>query len=105
MKTPFISQDIAFKSTSRRFREVGLIQTKSKDSIITPQLVGLTFLVYNGKKYKVVVANATRIGHKLGEFVLTKKRGSQIHISEHNRRRAKKASDIRLGLRKKKKKQ
>jgi len=103
MKKPFVSKDIVTQRLYRRHSKKKIIQTKSRDSIITKASVGYVFKVYNGRGYKRVLATPARIGHHLGEFVFTKKMGSSIHLSEHNRKRKQKAEDIRLGLRKKKK--
>ena len=44
------------------------IQTWSRRSMITPDFVGLTFAVYNGKKFIPVTCTENMVGHKLGEF-------------------------------------
>ena len=50
----------------------GMIKTHSRRSTITPELVGFTFGVYNGKKYIPVTTREEMIGHKLGEFSPTR---------------------------------
>jgi len=49
------------------------IKTWSRDSTITPEMVGLTFLVHNGKDFPSVYVTENMVGHKLGEFSLTRK--------------------------------
>ena len=49
------------------------IKTMSKNFIILPKLVGLTLQVYNGKTFTVVRIIEEMIGHKLGEFITTRK--------------------------------
>ena len=49
-----------------------VIKTWSRRSTILPQFVGLTFGVYNGKKFLPVLVNENMIGHKLGEFAPTR---------------------------------
>lgn len=49
------------------------IKTWARASTITPQMVGLTFLVHNGKDFLNVYVDEGMIGHKLGEFSLTRK--------------------------------
>lgn len=49
-----------------------IIKTWSRRSTILPQFVGLTFGVYNGKKFIPVSVNEDMIGHKLGEFSPTR---------------------------------
>ena len=52
------------------------IKTTSKDSVILPNFVGLTIQVYNGKAFVEVKVVEEMVGHKLGEFVLTRKQYS-----------------------------
>jgi small subunit ribosomal protein S19 len=49
-----------------------IIKTWSRRSTILPQFVGLTFGVYNGKKFIPVSVNEDMIGHKFGEFSPTR---------------------------------
>ena len=51
------------------------IQTQSRRTVIIPQYVGKEFQVYNGNRYKLVRATQEMIGHKLGEFVTTRRKG------------------------------
>ena len=48
------------------------IKTWSRRSTILPQFVGLTFSVYNGRKFVPVSVNEDMVGHKLGEFAVTR---------------------------------
>ena len=48
------------------------IKTRSRRSTILPIFVGLTFEVYNGKKYWPVQVKEEMVGHKLGEFSPTR---------------------------------
>jgi len=48
------------------------IKTWSRRSTIMPQFVGLTFQVYNGKKFIPVLIDEDMVGHKLGEFSPTR---------------------------------
>ena len=55
------------------------IKTWSRRSTITPEFVGLTFTVHNGKIFNPVFVTENMVGHKLGEFSATrvfKKHGS-----------------------------
>ena len=54
----------------------GRIQTQSRRSVILPQYVGKEFQVHNGKQYLLVKATQEMIGHKLGEFVTTRRKGN-----------------------------
>ncbi len=49
------------------------IKTWSRDCTITPEFVGFTFLVHNGKTHLPVFVTENMVGHKLGEFSLTRK--------------------------------
>jgi small subunit ribosomal protein S19 len=49
------------------------IKTWSRSTTITPEMVGLTFEVHNGKFFHKVFVTESMVGHKLGEFSLTRK--------------------------------
>lgn len=51
----------------------GPIKTWSRSSLITPQMVGITFLVHNGRDFVSVKILEEMVGHRLGEFSLTTK--------------------------------
>jgi small subunit ribosomal protein S19 len=48
------------------------IKTWSRRSMITPDFVGHTFLVHNGKIFNSIFVTENMVGHKLGEFSLTR---------------------------------
>ena len=48
------------------------IKTWSRRSLITPQMVGLNIAVHNGRKHVPIFIQEDMVGHKLGEFVLTR---------------------------------
>ena len=48
------------------------IKTWSRRSTITPEFVGHTFMVHNGKKFATVFVTENMVGHKLGEFAATR---------------------------------
>ena len=50
----------------------GVIRTWSRRSTITPDMVGLTFAVHNGRKFNAVFVTENMVGHKLGEFSATR---------------------------------
>lgn len=50
-----------------------IIKTWSRSSTITPEMVGLTFGVHNGRHHLPVFVNEDMVGHKLGEFSPTRK--------------------------------
>lgn len=49
-----------------------VVKTWSRRSTIIPEFIGLTFAVHNGKKFIPVYVTDNMIGHKLGEFALTR---------------------------------
>jgi small subunit ribosomal protein S19 len=49
-----------------------VIKTWSRRSTILPDMIGLTFAVHNGKKFVPVYVSENMVGHKLGEFSLTR---------------------------------
>lgn len=50
------------------------IRTHLRDMVIVPRLVGMTIAVYNGKSFNEVHVSAEMIGHRLGEFSLTREK-------------------------------
>lgn len=48
------------------------IKTWSRRSMILPEMVGLTIAVHNGRQHVPVLINEEMVGHKLGEFALTR---------------------------------
>ena len=61
------------------------IKTWSRRSMITPEFVGLTFNVHNGKVFNPVFVTENMVGHRLGEFSLTrtfKKHGAHTAKAE-----------------------
>lgn len=50
-----------------------IVKTHVRDMIILPEMVGLTFLVHNGKEFVPVEIKPEMIGHYLGEFAITNK--------------------------------
>lgn len=49
------------------------IKTWARSSTITPEMIGLTFMVHNGKDFINVLVDENMVGHKLGEFSPTRK--------------------------------
>jgi small subunit ribosomal protein S19 len=48
------------------------IKTWSRRSMILPEMVGLTIAVHNGRQHVPVLVNENMVGHKLGEFAVTR---------------------------------
>ncbi|MEN8188344.1 MAG: 30S ribosomal protein S19 [Thermodesulfobacteriota bacterium] len=72
-KGPFVDEHLmakvnkAIESGSRK-----VIKTWSRRSDVTPEMVGLTFAVHNGRKFIPVFVSENMVGHKLGEFSPTR---------------------------------
>lgn len=73
-KGPFVDGYLLKKAEAAREsgRANRVIQIWSRRSTILPQFVGLTFGVYNGKKFIPVLVSEEMIGHKFGEFSPTR---------------------------------
>ena len=72
-KGPFV--DIKLVEKIEKLSSSGVkkpIKTWSRRSMITPDFVGHTFLVHNGKIFNSVFVTENMVGHKLGEFSLTR---------------------------------
>ena len=72
-KGPFVDHHLAKKvSDAAGARVKKPIKTRSRRSMITPDFVGLTLQVHNGKVHLPVYVTDNMIGHKLGEFSPTR---------------------------------
>ena len=72
-KGPYLSQKLLAKvDKANEAKQKKPIKTWSRASMITPDLVGHTFLVHNGKDFVSVHATENMVGHKLGEFSPTR---------------------------------
>ncbi len=72
-KGPFIDQKLQEKVTKMlQLPKKSAIKTWARRSTITPEMVGLTFEVHNGKKHLPVYVTEAMVGHKLGEFAPTR---------------------------------
>ena len=72
-KGPFVDQHLVDKVT--RAKETGSkkpIQTWSRRSTVTPDMIGITLAIHNGKKFLPVFVTENMVGHKLGEFSPTR---------------------------------
>ena len=75
-KGPFVDKHLMAKV--KKVSENGkkeVIKTWSRRSTIYPEFIGLTFAVHNGKEFIPVYVTEDMVGHKLGEFALTRKCG------------------------------
>ncbi len=73
-KQPFIDEKLLKKVlAAKAIKSQEPIKTWSRDSEISPEMVGIVFAVHNGKDFITVRVNEDMIGHRLGEFSLTRK--------------------------------
>jgi small subunit ribosomal protein S19 len=72
-KGPFVDSHVMNKVKEvQKTKETKVIKTWSRRSTIIPEMVGLTFVVHNGKKFIPVFVTEEMVGHKLGEFSPTR---------------------------------
>ncbi len=72
-KGPFIDESLLKKvSVAQSSGSKKVIKTWSRRSTISPEFVGLTIAVHNGKKHLPVYITENMVGHKLGEFSPTR---------------------------------
>ncbi|MBE6113644.1 MAG: 30S ribosomal protein S19 [Erysipelotrichaceae bacterium] len=75
-KGPFIDQHLAKKVDAlNASNKKEVIKTWSRRSTIFPSFIEHTFAVHNGKEHVPVYVTEDMVGHKLGEFVPTRKNG------------------------------
>ena len=75
-KGPFIDESLMKKVQKvNESEKKEVIKTWSRRSTIFPEFVGHTFAVHNGKTHVPVYVTEDMVGHKLGEFALTRKFG------------------------------
>ncbi|MCF0252942.1 MAG: 30S ribosomal protein S19 [Duodenibacillus sp.] len=72
-KGPFVDASLMKKvEAAQASRDKRPIKTWSRRSTIVPEFIGLTLAVHNGRQHVPVYVNENMIGHKLGEFALTR---------------------------------
>ncbi|MDB4673481.1 30S ribosomal protein S19 [Verrucomicrobiales bacterium] len=73
-KGPFVDQKLLEKIDAQNdAKSKRPIKTWSRRSMVTPDFVGHTFMVHNGKDFISVYVTENMVGHKLGEFSSTRK--------------------------------
>jgi small subunit ribosomal protein S19 len=72
-KGPYVDERLLKKIEGKKPLETGVIKTWSRACVISPEMVGFTFGVHNGKTHLEVLVAEDMIGHRLGEFSPTKK--------------------------------
>lgn len=72
-KGPYIDQKLLEKILKLRKEDKVIVKTWARYSTISPEMVGFTFGVHNGKEFIPVYVAEDMVGHKLGEFAPTTK--------------------------------
>lgn len=72
-KGPFVDAKLANKIAGLSKDDRTIIKTWARASSITPEMVGRTIAVYNGRLHVPVLITENMVGHKLGEFSPTRK--------------------------------
>jgi len=72
-KGPYVEEGLARKlNKAVETGDKKIIKTWSRRSTITPEMVGYTFAVHNGRKFMPVFVTENMVGHKFGEFSPTR---------------------------------
>jgi small subunit ribosomal protein S19 len=72
-KGPFVDHHLAKKvEVANQTSNKRPIKTWSRRSMVLPEMVGCTIAIHNGKNHIPVLVNGNMVGHKLGEFAVTR---------------------------------
>jgi len=72
-KGPFVDVKLLKKVSNLKPTTAGVIKTWARRSQISPEMLGFTFGVHNGRQHLEVLVSEEMVGHRLGEFSPTKK--------------------------------
>lgn len=75
-KGPYIDNGLLQKVKDSKLTQKNTIKTISKSCVILPKFVGFSLKIYNGKTFTTIKIIDEMVGHKLGEFVTTRKQFS-----------------------------
>lgn len=72
-KGPFVDEHLANKvAAAAKINDRRPIKTWSRRSMVLPDMVGLTIAIHNGRQHVPVLVSENMVGHKLGEFAVTR---------------------------------
>ena len=71
-KGPYVDVKLLKKIEGKKPLETGTIKTWSRACVVSPEMIGITFGVHNGKKHIDVLVSEDMVGHRLGEFSPTR---------------------------------
>lgn len=72
-KGPYINQKLLKRVMALKANDKTVVKTWDRASVITPEMVGFKLGVYNGRTHVVVDVIENMVGHRVGEFALTRK--------------------------------
>ncbi len=72
-KGPYVDQKLLQKISALKKGDKVVIKTWSRDSMVSPEMIGYSFGVHNGKTHIPVFITEEMVGHRLGEFAQTRK--------------------------------
>ena len=72
-KGPYVDEKLLKKIAGKKPAETGVIKMWARRSQISPEMVGHTFGVHNGREHIEVLVSEDMVGHRFGEFSPTKK--------------------------------
>ena len=71
-KGPFVDYKLEKKIKALSLEDRTIVKTWARNSSISPEMVGRTIAVHNGRKHIPVLISENMVGHKLGEFAPTR---------------------------------
>jgi small subunit ribosomal protein S19 len=95
-KGPYVDQKLLKKLSRLKRGDKTVIKTWSRASTITPEMVGFTIGVHNGKTHVPVFIIENMVGHKLGEFAPTRKfikHGGKMQREQEQKAKEKEAGE------------
>lgn len=72
-KGPYVDPKLLKKISDKKPEQAGVVRTWSRNSSISPEMVGFKFGVHNGREHLEVLITEDMVGHRLGEFSPTRK--------------------------------
>lgn len=72
-KGPYVDERLIKKIADRKPGDKSIIKTWSRACVISPEMIGFTFGVHNGKEFVSVYVTEEMVGYRLGEFSPTRK--------------------------------
>ncbi len=97
-KGPYVDENLIKKIAKQTKGDKKIIKTWARNSSISPEMVGFTFGVHNGKEHIPVLATEDMVGHKLGEFSPTTKflrHGGKIQKEQESQTKAKELAPVK----------